>query len=189
MADRKKGFSEKDLFSPNVKSDLVKEMIQASGISQIDLAEYLNCTINSLRNKLSRDVFSLYDLIVISYACNKTLTITNTDTLENDIEAMTMNIQHLTECIKTKDYSSLKEITSNLIDLITELSLSATEYKLSPDYYLSSEEYQRISNLKKNISEKKYDDFISSLSSSDRNALMARLEKYAEVEKLRSRKQ
>ena len=50
MDNSKKGYSDKQFFKPSVKSNLIKKMMTDSALSQSDLADYLNCTVSSLRN-------------------------------------------------------------------------------------------------------------------------------------------
>lgn len=50
--------------------DIVRKLLNSNDVSIKTAALYLNCTEQSFRNKLSRDSFSLKDLIIICYLCN-----------------------------------------------------------------------------------------------------------------------
>lgn len=51
-------------------SDIVRKLLKSNDVSVKTAALYLNCTEQSFRNKLSRDSFSLKDLIILCYLCN-----------------------------------------------------------------------------------------------------------------------
>lgn len=56
-------------------SDIVRKMIKKKNISIKKIANYLNCTEQSFRNKLSRNSFSIKDIMIIAYVCDATVTI------------------------------------------------------------------------------------------------------------------
>ena len=68
------------------KSNMVKWLMRRSGVSPDKIAKYLGCSVNYLNNKLSRDSFSLDDLIIISYACGYTFVL-----LDNNEESTSAN--------------------------------------------------------------------------------------------------
>lgn len=74
-ASSKKGYSDKDFFKKGIKTKMIKTLLDKSGISQSEIASYLDCSVQSFRNKMNRDSFSLYDLIVICHVCNADFTI------------------------------------------------------------------------------------------------------------------
>lgn len=59
------------------KANLVKWLMQSSDTSLDTVASYLDCTVNYLNNKLTRDSFSFDDLILIAYACGYTFVLTD----------------------------------------------------------------------------------------------------------------
>ena len=65
--DKKKGYTDKDFFQKGVKSDIVKSLLNKANVSQTEIASYLGCSVQSFRNKMNRDSFSLYDFIVICH--------------------------------------------------------------------------------------------------------------------------
>lgn len=50
-------------------SDIVRKLLDTRDMSIKDAAQYLNCTEQSFRNKLSRDSFSLRDLFILCEVC------------------------------------------------------------------------------------------------------------------------
>ena len=54
-------------------SDIIRKLLTSSEVSIKKAALYLDCTEQSFRNKLSRDSFSLRDLIILCYLCNARL--------------------------------------------------------------------------------------------------------------------
>ena len=48
-------------------SDIVRKLLNSNDVPVKTAALYLNCTEQSFRNKLSRDSFSLKDLIILLY--------------------------------------------------------------------------------------------------------------------------
>lgn len=77
--DKKKGYTDKDFFQKGIKSDIVKSLLNKANISQTEIASYLGCSVQSFRNKMNRDSFSLYDFIVICHVCNADFTISTKD--------------------------------------------------------------------------------------------------------------
>lgn len=56
-------------------SDIVRKMIKKKNIPVKKVATYLNCTEQSFRNKLSRNSFSIKDIMILAYICDATITI------------------------------------------------------------------------------------------------------------------
>lgn len=54
-------------------SDIIRKLLKSAEVSTKQAALYLDCTEQSFRNKLSRDSFSLRDLIILCYLCNASL--------------------------------------------------------------------------------------------------------------------
>lgn len=176
MDNTKKGFSDKQLFIPNKKSDLIKQMISDSAISQSDLAEYLNCTVSSLRNKFSRDSFSLYDFIVICHVCGYSFSICNS-TLNNDME-------NARDCLDIV-CGNLHDIDEDNIDLdliyeaMDEADIaheSVDNYECTFDFsienILTEEECNRINAIRANKREDKYNKIIKGLSKDEQLTLL-----------------
>ena len=81
----KYSFDDMDKFiSENDKTStlLIKNMMNASNISLDLLAAYLGCKPQSLRNKFSRDSFSLDDLLITALACGFSVVLKNNSTNE-----------------------------------------------------------------------------------------------------------
>lgn len=179
MDDTKKGFSDKQLFITNKKSDLIKQMISDSAISQSDLAEYLNCTVSSLRNKFSRDSFSLYDFIVICHVCGYSFSICN-GTLNNDME-------NAHDCLDIV-CGNLHDIDEDDIDIdliyeamdeadIAQENIDNYEctFDFSIENILTEEECNRIKAIETNKRNDKYNKIINGLSKEEQLTLFEML--------------
>lgn len=176
MEDTKKGFTDKAFFRPGVRSNLIRKLIKANNISQAELAEYLNCNLSSLRNKFSRDAFSLYDLIITCYVCNCTFAIMENDDLHDIINDVNECIDTASDSIYNDDYDNAKDAIDSASEQISQIVDFEYDYVLSPEEFFTEEEYKRIEELKKNRStSKRYDDFIESLSPSAKRELLERL--------------
>ena len=68
------------------KSGIIKKMMKNAGIDIHCLAEYLGCEDQSLRNKFSRDSFSIDDLVITTYACGYSVYIVSDN--EKDVVVM-----------------------------------------------------------------------------------------------------
>lgn len=64
-----------DIFNERPKSRIIKWLMNESSVSTSLLAEYLGCSTQTLRNKLSKDSFSLDDIIIAAYACGYSLSL------------------------------------------------------------------------------------------------------------------
>lgn len=56
-------------------SNNVRKLLEAKNMSIKRAASYINCTEQSFRNKLSRNSFSIKDLIILCYVCDAKLMI------------------------------------------------------------------------------------------------------------------
>lgn len=56
-------------------SNIVRKLLKSRNVSIKKAASYVNCTEQSFRNKLSRDSFSIKDLIILCYICDAKLMI------------------------------------------------------------------------------------------------------------------
>lgn len=179
MGNTKKGLSDKQIFISNKKSDLIKHMLSDSAISQSDLADYLNCTISALRNKFSRDSFSLYDFIVICHVCGYSFSICN-GTLDNDIETARDCLN--TICDKLHDIDE-EDIDIDLIyDAMDEADIaqeSIDNYECTFDFsienILTEEECNRIKSIETNKRNDKYNKIINGLSKEEQLTLFEML--------------
>ena len=61
------------------KANMVKWLMDKSGVSLDTLAAYLGCSRQYLNNKLTRDSFSFDDLVIAAYACGFTFTLTSNE--------------------------------------------------------------------------------------------------------------
>lgn len=179
MDNTKKGFSDKQLFIPNEKSNLIKQMLFESAISQSDLAEYLNCTVSSLRNKFSRDSFSLYDFIVICHVCGYSFSICN-GSIDNDINDAQESLNIVCSNLHDIDEDDID------IDLIYEAMDEADIAQESIDNYectfdfsieniLTEEECNRIKSIETNKRNDKYNKIINGLSKDEQLTLFEML--------------
>lgn len=161
----KKGYTDKLFFKENIKSDIIRKMMQDSSLSQSDIADYLNCTISSLRNKFTRDSFSLYDFIIISYVCGYSLSICNGDLNESIVAAQ--------ECIDSV-LSSLHDEGADLQDAIDEaldeaeiaeehLSYYECIFDFSPENILTDDEFQRIQKMQIEKRKAKYNKVLNNM--------------------------
>lgn len=60
---------------PKTISNIVRKLLKSSDISIKRAASYINCTEQSFRNKLSRDSFSIKDIIILCCICDAKLMI------------------------------------------------------------------------------------------------------------------
>lgn len=175
MDNNKKGFSDKQLFTPNKKSDLIKQMISDSAISQSDLAEYLNCTVSSLRNKFSRDSFSLYDFIVTCHVCGYSLSICNGD-IDDDLITANRCINTVCENLRNASEEDDMDLVLDALDEaeIAQEKLDNYEcvFDLSPENILIDKECQRIKSIEEQKRENKYHKIINGLSKDEQLTLL-----------------
>ena len=61
------------------KANMVKWLMDKSGVSLDTLASYLGCSRQYLNNKLTRDSFSFDDLVIAAYVCGFTFTLTSNE--------------------------------------------------------------------------------------------------------------
>lgn len=104
-------------------SDLVRKLLKSNDISAKTAALYLDCTEQSFRNKLSRDSFSLKDLIILCYLCNARFMIEYCS-YKDDYDVDFFNPS---DYLSKKDYERIQKIeqqnfTNNFNKMIIELS-------------------------------------------------------------------
>lgn len=180
MDTTKRGFSDKAFFKPNVKSDLIKKMMNDSAISLTDMADYLNCTVSSLRNKFSRDSFSLYDFIIICDVCKYSLTIQEADT--------EWKIETAKECVD-KAFYNLRSLDEDNLDIetfgeciddidVAQENLEGYEcfFDFEPSNILTPEEVDRIEQIKKAKRKEKYHRIVNKLSTDEQKTLLEYLQ-------------
>lgn len=176
MNNVKKGYSDKHFFKPNIKSDIIKKIMNDSALSQNDLADYLNCTVSSLRNKFTRDSFSLYDFIIICHVCGYSLTISSemecnmTDIKKSieDIYAMLQSFFHDEEVDIETCVGEALDIAEYADD---QLNLYDTVFDFSLENILTKEECQRIRSLEEKKQNEKYNHIINHLSEDEQKAM------------------
>lgn len=178
MDNEKKGYSDKLFFKQNAKSNLIKKMMDDSGLSQSDLADYLNCTLSSLRNKFTRDSFSLYDFIVICHVCGYSFSICNGD--------LDFCIGAANDCIEST-ISKINDGETDTLELLDDIEVAQEHldqyecyFDFSPENILSNEEINRIKNLESEKKEKKYKKIIQGLSDSEQMTLFSLLKEKIE---------
>lgn len=188
MDTTKRGFSDKAFFKPNIKSDLIKKMMNDSAISLTDMADYLNCTVSSLRNKFSRDSFSLYDFIIICDVCKYSLTIQEADTewkietAKDRVQNAFYNFKYLDDDILDKiglDRIDLEKFKESVIDIeIAQENLEGYEcfFDFEPSNILTQEEVERIEQIKKAKRKEKYHRIVNKLSTDEQKTLLEYLQ-------------
>ena len=178
MDNRKKGFTDIRLFMPNKKSDLIKQMIADSALSQSDLAEYLNCTVSSLRNKFSRDSFSLYDFIVICHVCGYSLSIHN-GSIDDDLSTAKDCIDVVCETLRNASEEDDMDLVLDALDEAEvaqeRLELYECVFDLSPENILTKEECNRIKKIEDDKRNDKYQKIINGLSENEQLTLLEML--------------
>lgn len=168
----KKGYSDKLFFKENSKSEIIKTLMQGASLSQSDVAEYLNCTLSSLRNKFTRDSFSLYDFIVVCYVCGYSFAIVEDDGY----------IDIAKECVDSAiNYIDTEESDTDaaLEDLlVAQENLEGYEYifDLSPENVLTEDEFQRIQSLMEEKRKSKYEKILDGMSKNDQMTILQLLE-------------
>lgn len=104
-------------------SDIVRKLLKSNDISIKKAAEYLDCTAQSFRNKLTRDSFSIKDLIILCYLCRARFMI-EYSSYKDDYDVDYFNPE---EYLSDKDYERIHEIehkqfTENITNMMIELS-------------------------------------------------------------------
>lgn len=90
------------------KTKILKWLMEQSGVGVDLLAEYLGCSKQYLNNKMTRDSFSVDDLIIAAYACGYEFTLTsNTE----DKEKRESYVIHIDEYFKAVDDEVLVRIS------------------------------------------------------------------------------
>ena len=122
-------------------SDIVRKMIKKKNISIKKIANYLNCTEQSFRNKLSRNSFSIKDIMIISYVCDATVTIdyaAYTDDFDTDF----LNIS---QYLPDEEFERIEKLKKR--DLLEEL----VEFGMTQDISnMSDDELKKIIDKKFN---------------------------------------
>lgn len=117
-------------------SDIVRKLLNSNKTSIKTAALYLNCTEQSFRNKLSRDSFSLRDLMILCYLCNARFMIEYLSYKADD----EIDYFNPFDYIPEDDYTRIQQIqhknfNENLPHLLSELSKVIPEdelLKMSP---------------------------------------------------------
>lgn len=112
-------------------SDIIRKLLTSSEVSIKKAALYLDCTEQSFRNKLSRDSFSLRDLIILCYLCNARL-ILEYDSQDTEDELEFFNPS---EYLPENDYKRIHKIQEqnlkqNFANMMIQLSKEFSEEEL-----------------------------------------------------------
>ena len=122
-------------------SDIVRKMIKKKNISIKKIANYLNCTEQSFRNKLSRNSFSIKDIMIIAYVCDATVSIdyaAYTDDFDTDF----LNIS---QYLPDEEFERIEKLKKR--DLLEEL----VEFGMTQDISnMSDDELKKIIDKKFN---------------------------------------
>ena len=112
-------------------SDIIRKLLKSAEVSIKEAALYLDCTEQSFRNKLSRDSFSLRDLIILCYLCNACLRLEyNSYKAEDEME-----IFNPYEYLPEDDYNRIRKIQEqnfkqNFAYMMIQLSKEFSEEEL-----------------------------------------------------------
>lgn len=104
-------------------SDIVRKLLKSNDVSIKTAAEYLDCTVQSFRNKLTRDSFSIKDLIILCYLCKAQFMI-EYFSYKDDYDIDYFNPE---EYLSDDDYERIRKIehkqfTENITNMMIELS-------------------------------------------------------------------
>ena len=128
-------------------SEIVRRLLKSNDVSAKTAALYLNCTEQSFRNKLSRDSFSLKDLIILCYLCNARFMIEYCS-YKDDYDVDYFNPS---DYLSKEDYERIQKIeqqnfTNNFSKMMIELS------KIMPEEELENMSSKELFNLMLEIS-------------------------------------
>ena len=112
-------------------SDIVRKLLKSNDVSVKTAALYLNCTEQSFRNKLSRDSFSLKDLIILCYLCNARFMIEYCSYKDDyDIDFFDPSYYLSEEEYERIHKIEQKNITENFTKIMVQLSKTIPEEQL-----------------------------------------------------------
>lgn len=112
-------------------SDIVRKLLKSNDISIKTAAQYLDCTVQSFRNKLTRDSFSIKDLIILCYLCRAQFMI-EYSSYKDDYDVDYFNPS---DYLSKEDYERIQKIeqqnfTNNFSKMMIELSKIMPEEEL-----------------------------------------------------------
>ena len=112
-------------------SNNVRKLLKSNNMSIKRAASYINCTEQSFRNKLSRDSFSIKDLIILCYVCNAKLII-DYCIHSDDFD---MDFFELSEYLNNEEFERIKKLeqqytTEDLISWIMSLTKKYSKEEL-----------------------------------------------------------
>ena len=112
-------------------SDIVRKLLKSNDISIKTAAQYLDCTVQSFRNKLTRDSFSIKDLIILCYLCRAQFMI-EYSSYKDDYDVDYFNPS---DYLSKEDYQRIQKIeqqnfTNNFSKMMIELSKIMPEEEL-----------------------------------------------------------
>lgn len=136
-------------------SDIVRKLLKSNDVSVKTASLYLNCTEQSFRNKLSRDSFSLKDLIILCYLCNARFMIEYCS-YKDDYDVDFFNPS---DYLSEEEYERIhkieqKNITENFSKIMVQLSKTIPEDQLEK---MSSKDFLdiMINQSRENLASKK----------------------------------
>lgn len=107
----------KDTYQDKALSNAFRSVMNTKLLSQVEAAKTLQMNISSFRNKLSRNVFSLYDFIAICSVCDCNFTIFNETGLIIDLTPEKFLSLEDQEHIRIVKSEIKKEICGSLNDM------------------------------------------------------------------------
>lgn len=117
-------------------SNIVRKLLKSRDVSIKRAASYINCTEQSFRNKLSRDSFSIKDLIILCYICDAKLTI-DYCAYSDDFD---MDFFELSDYLTQEDLTRVKMLEKQYT------SEDFAEWTLSFSKAFTKEEFNNMSN-------------------------------------------
>lgn len=116
-------------------TNVVRKLLKSRDISIKRAADYINCTEQSFRNKLSRDSFSIRDLIILCYICDARLMI-DYCAYTDDYD---MDFFNVSEYLTNEDLERVKKLEENYLmeDMI--------KWTISYGKSLTEEEFNNLS--------------------------------------------
>lgn len=127
---------DKDKTAQKTISNIVRKLLKSRDVSVKRAASYIDCTEQSFRNKLSRDSFSIRDLIILCYICDARLMI-DYCAYTDDYD---MDFFQLSEYLTQEDFKRVKTLEEQYV---TE---DLAKWTVSFAKTLTEEEFKNMSN-------------------------------------------
>lgn len=127
---------DKDKTAQKTISNIVRKLLKSRDVSVKRAASYIDCTEQSFRNKLSRDSFSIRDLIILCYICDARLMI-DYCAYTDDYD---MDFFQLSEYLTQEDFKRVKALEKQYLweDMI--------KWGISYGKTLTEEEFKNLTN-------------------------------------------